>query len=340
MASYNGHEVRTDSLHYKGDVPDTKPYSKRGKRILIIKLGALGDAIRTTPIIRKLKKEFENCEIYWLSYSTELLPDDVITLEFNAGSLAFVMADKFDIAYNFDKDKEACAILNLVKADLKKGFYLKDGRCEPTDKDSYHKFLTGIDDDLNKKNKKSYPEEIFEMASLKFNGEKYLIKKISKKFNLKLKKPIIGLNTGCGPRWKHRKWPEERWVELTKLLQEQGCSVLLLGGKDEHDENMRISEKTGAHYLGFFPLEEFCALIDEVDLVVTAVTMGLHIAVALDKKIVLFNNAFNSNEFELYGLGKILKPQNCECFYKKECRPNCMSHLSAHEVMNAVREIL
>ena len=36
------------------------------------------------------------------------------------------------------------------------------------------------------------------------------------------------------------------------------------------------------------------------DLVVTAVTMAMHIALGLGKKLVLFNNIFNPHEFELY----------------------------------------
>ncbi len=63
-------------------------------------------------------------------------------------------------------------------------------------------------------------------------------------------------------------------------------------------------------------MKTFINLVSNMDLVVTAVTMAMHITLGLEKKIVLFNNIFNKNEFELYGLGEIIEPENkCTCFF-------------------------
>ena len=43
------------------------------------------------------------------------------------------------------------------------------------------------------------------------------------------------------------------------------------------------------------------------------VSMALHVALGLKKKVVLFNNVFNSKEFELYGLGEIVEPEGYDC---------------------------
>ena len=64
--------IHDDCRLYKGDLP-CKPHKQTGvhcngcphydplkERILIIKLGAIGDVIRTTPILHRLKKEFPN----------------------------------------------------------------------------------------------------------------------------------------------------------------------------------------------------------------------------------------------------------------------------------------
>ena len=46
----------------------------------------------------------------------------------------------------------------------------------------------------------------------------------------------------------------------------------------------------------------------------------MHIALGLGKKLVLFNNIFNPHEFELYGRGTILAPeQKCTCFFQPRC---------------------
>ena len=91
----------------------------------------------------------------------------------------------------------------------------------------------------------------------------------------------------------------------------------------------RIAAASGARYLGFFPLPQFINLVDQCALVVTAVTMAMHITIGLNKKIVLFNNIFNRHEFELYGLGEVLEPGvPCTCYYSPECPNNCMQYIT------------
>ncbi len=353
--------IKTDCKLYRGDIP-CKPhkqsgvhcYDKNGKlckfyeprkgKILIIKLGAIGDVIRTTPILHRLKKVKPEAEIWWLTYSPEVVPKIVdIILPFNLQSILLLHSVNFDIIYNFDKDKEACSLTQQLKAKVKKGFTLKNGKCSPIDKDAVHKFMTGIFDDLNKANTKSYLEEIFEIAGFKFKGEQYILEipSDSLSWNLPKNKKIIGLNTGCGGRWTSRLWPEEYWIKLAKKLKNTGYLPILLGGEQEHQKNIRIAEKSGAKYLGHFPLKDFISEVNQCDLIVTAVTMALHIAIGLNKKIVLFNNIFNKNEFELYGLGEILEPEfECNCFFSPTCENNCMQYIRVETVFNTIEKLL
>jgi heptosyltransferase-2 len=83
-------------------------------------------------------------------------------------------------------------------------------------------------------------------------------------------------------------------------------------------------------------LERFISLLNQCDLVVTLVTMALHLAIALEKRIILLNNIFNRHEFELYGLGEILEPPNCTCYFAPECDRECMRELSVKEIFEAV----
>ena len=116
---------------------------------------------------------------------------------------------------------------------------------------------------------------------------------------------------------------------------------LLLGGKDEHEKNLRISKISGALYFGHFPLKKFSHEVNQCDLVVTAVTMAMHLVIGLNKKLVLFNNTFNKNEFELYGLGEILEPEfDCDCYYAPECPNNCMQYIYVDRVLAACEKLL
>jgi ADP-heptose:LPS heptosyltransferase len=361
MKTSNPLNLKTDCRYFRGDIP-CKPhkkqsvhcFDKKGKvckyyektsgKILIIKLGAIGDVIRTTPILRRLKKEKPTVEIWWLTLTPEVVPGIVdVVLPFTAQSLITLQAVKFDTIYNFDKDKEACALCTLLSAKVKKGFILKNGKCSPIDGASTHKFFTGLFDDINKANTKNYMEEIFEIAGFKFKGEKYILDKNPTPLNLKIPKgkKVIGLNTGCGGRWTSRLWPEEYWVKLAKSLINSGFHPILLGGQQEHEKNSKIAKKSGAKYFGYYPLKQFISEVDQCDLVVTAVTMAMHITIGLGKKIVLFNNIFNKNEFELYRLGEIIEPEfDCNCYFSPTCVNNCMQYIKVDSVFKAIQNLI
>ncbi len=352
--------VKTDCRYYRGYIP-CKPHKLHGvhcsdcnyyelvrERFLIIKLGAIGDVIRTTPLLRKIKALYPQAEIWWLTHTPEFLPDEVDRkLKFDLSSILQIEETEFDYLFSLDKDYEAAALANRVQARIKRGFLLRDGKTIPADDLAYQKYLTGIFDDVNKANTKSYLEEIFEICGFAFGGEKYLLSNFESdgyKWNLNLPRYLIGLNTGCGGRWTSRLWSEENWSNVAKSLISKGFGVLLLGGEQEDARNRSIAAKSGAKYLGYFPLRQFVNLVDQVDLVVTGVTMGMHIAIGLNKKIVLLNNIFNRNEFELYGLGKIVEPdKECKCFFMPKCVNTeyfCLDHLSSGKVLNAVSEVL
>lgn len=348
--------VKTDCRFFRGNVP-CLPHKERGvhcetcqdydpieKRILVIKLGAIGDVLRTTPLLKKLKQEFPHAEISWLTLHPEVVPSEVDRIySFSLQDILPLWVTPFDIIYNLDKDPEACSLLNLLKAEVKKGFCLKDGKCSPIDQGAYPKWVTGLFDDISQENTKSYPEEIFEICGFKYQKEEYLIHPPSLPFfkGLKKKPFLIGLNTGCGDRWKTRLWPEEYWLELAHQLTRDDTEVLLMGGPGEHEKNERIAKTSGSLYLGHFPLEKFISLIGQSDLVVTGVTLALHIAIGLKKKIVLMNNIFNRNEFELYNLGIIIEPKmDCLGCYKNTCDRECMRLIQPEDVVKACRELL
>lgn len=255
-----------------------------------------------------------------------------------------LIAEPYDLLINLDKDKEACALSHLISAKTKKGFTLRNGRCVPIDRDTEHKWLTGLSDRLNRENTKSYLEEIFEICGYKFSGEEYILPtELLKKKNYLMtrNKKVVGLNTGCGERWKTRLWPTGYWIELAKKLLKCGMEVLILGGPREHEKNIVISEESGATYLGTFPIDEFVSIVNQCDLVVTQVTFCLHVAIALKKKIVLMNNIFNKNEFELYGLGTIVEPDvDCKGCFKNRCEKDCMSIIYTDTISTKINELL
>lgn len=348
-------------MFFKGDLPckphkmhgyhctDCPSYTPISKRILIIKLGAIGDVIRTTPLISRYRDLYPNCKITWLTMTPAILPSGKIDeiLKFDYASSIYLENASFDIAINLDKEKEACALLLKVEAGEKYGYVLKDNVAQPFNQLANHKFNTGLFDDVSKANTKNYCEEIFELCGMQYQGEPYLLDNHDDKgytwHNIDTSKTIIGLNTGCGDRWTTRLWPKEYFATLAKKLIANGFEVILLGGEQEDARNKDIQAISGAKYLGFFPLPQFINLINQCHLIVTQVTMGMHLTLGMQKKIVLMNNIFNPHEFDLFGNGEIVMPdKECQCFYRGQCVTgvSCMADLPVGKVYDTVNRVL
>jgi len=206
------------------------------ERILIIKLGAAGDVIRTTPILHRLKKEYPSSSIAWLTDYPELLPKQVDEkVKYSERSMGWITARTFDLCYNLDKDREAIAIMERLKCKQKYGFGMDEyGKACALNPKAEHKLLTGVFNDMSKQNTKSYPQEIFEICGYDYQGEKYIIDTISKRdFLIDRSNKIIGFNTGCGSRWPSRLWPMEYWRELAEATSRAGLEYIWLGGPEE-----------------------------------------------------------------------------------------------------------
>ena len=354
-------QINTDCLYFNGYKPcsyhkkenvhcNACDYYKPIKfRVLILKIGAAGEVLRNTTILRKIKNEMLDAEITWITEYPDFVPSNYVDriFEYNWKNINMILSEEFDLLLSLDKEHDICAIANSISARKKKGFLLnKYGKIIPADNDSERKWLTGIFDDLMLKNKKHYVEEIFEICGWNWNGERYIIGEYEKlNINFKTSKKVIGLNTGAGSLWPTRIWPIKHWESLIKSLTSK-YTVIVLGGPDEKEKNEYLSGNYDVKYLGVRTYKEFIGIVDNCDLVVTAVTLALHIGIALEKKIILFNNIFNKHEFYLYGLGEIIEPPvTCKGCYSNNCNKKfngkgCMELLEPVKVYETINKLL
>jgi ADP-heptose:LPS heptosyltransferase len=358
-------QVRFDCKHFKGTIPckpsknenvdcaDCPYFEPWDKHILMIKLGAMGDVIRTTPLVVRYRKLYGNVHFTWLTQFPDVLPksdiQDIMTPD--AFSLLKIKERKFDIAINLDKEEEACRLLSLVNAKEKYGYIWNNGHLDAATPAANHKIMTGLFDHISIKNTKSYLEEIFEICHLDFQKEEYLLnynKSIAAKwkdiFAEKAQgRKIVGLNTGCGNRWLTRLWPDDYWKEFILSLNSNDILPILLGGPQEHEKNTSLANDTAAWYPGTFSLEEFISLTSNLDVVVTQVSMMMHIAVGHKTPMVLMNNIFNKHEFEMYGRGVIVEPETgCDCYFGNSCsrERSCMYDIKPLTIKNEVLKLI
>lgn len=327
--------------------------------ILLIKLGALGDVLRTTPLLTAWKNKFPGCRITWVVGAPHLevlrrnrLIDHL--MDSSEKSLQEISARSFDLAVNLDKEPEATGFLRSAVAKKKMGF-ARDakGNICAADPLSEYAVRLGIDDELKfRMNKKTYQQISFEQVGLTFDKEEYLFElddeslKQASRILGKLSRPVVGLNTGAGNRFAGKKLPRETCLTIARRLhRELGATVLLLGGKDERERNEWIAQRSGEGVLdtGSHSLNVFAGLVRHCDLVISGDTTAMHIAIAVKTPVVSYFASTCAQEIEMYGRGrKIVSGISCAPCYKKDCPidEKCMKDMTADQILREVGELL
>jgi ADP-heptose:LPS heptosyltransferase len=363
---------RPDCRYFLGDRPckfkrtceGCDRYEPMGKRILIVKLAAIGDVLRTTPLLTGLKRAYPRSHITWVvdKEASSLLKNNPLIdrlLPFDSASTLPLEVEGFDLVIGLEKEPRGAALVSRVRAAEKKGFGLgPEGSLYPLNRASEYAFFLGLSDELKfYQNRKTYPELIYEVAELKYRKDEYLLflspedtafaEGFSQNAGFKKGEVVVGLNTGAGGVFANKAWTPEGYGGLIqKLNREPKTRLLLLGGPGERERNRRILELAKGAVLDTGcenTLGQFAALIQLCDLVVTGDTTALHLAIGLKKKVVALFGPTCAQEIEFYGRGeKILSPAPCAPCYRRSCpvTPNCMDAISVEEVMKKIRNLL
>jgi ADP-heptose:LPS heptosyltransferase len=335
-----------------------------GKRILIVKLAAIGDVLRTTPLLGGLKRVYPQSHITWVvdQIALPLLKnnpqiDRLLPYEFSA--LLPLEVETFDLIIGLEKEPRGAALASKVKAPEKRGFGLDEkGNVFPLNEASAYAFFLGLADEVKfYRNQKTYPELIFDIAEIEYRREEYLFhpapedlsfaQEFAGKAGVKKGETLIGLNTGAGGVFANKAWTIAGYVKLIAQLEKRPKTrILLLGGPQEKERNRRILRQASKKTIdggSENTLGQFAALINLCDLVVTGDTTALHLAVGMKKKVVAIFGPTCAQEIELYGRGvKVVTPLSCAPCYRRVCSlsPNCMEAISAEEVMEKIKSLL
>lgn len=335
------------------------------KTIIILMGSGIGDIISYTPILRKLKKEF-NANITILTKKSNVAflfkkcpyLDHFIQIGL---SLSFfkklqlikkLRSKKYDLLIKvFPGTKMTTLLAYLIRAKQKIGynfhnllFYKKSYKC---------KNITEQELDILKKiginiNKNDNALEWF------FNIKHKKIKKILKKNNISKKDFLIGFHLGAREDCSARFWPAEKWAKaINCLLENYNAKIVFIGGKNDIEETQKVIELIRqpisiVNFVNKLSLEETASLINECALFISTNAGPMHIAASLHKpQIALCGPSIR--EWEPHNdkaivVRKIIGRKHCNppCDAKKcKYRDNlCMNVLTVENVLNATRKQL
>jgi heptosyltransferase-2 len=234
--------IHQDCRHFRGDVP-CRPHKEHGVhceecpyydkikfRILIVKLDAVGDVLRTTCILQGLKEKYPDFHITWLTreesiplFNNNRMVDCV--LDYSAESFLRVELEDYDLVINPDASPESAMLAEVSRGKKKAGFgYNERGYVYPFNREAQGWFEMGLFDDIKKANTLTYQKIILDMIGLKpysyeiileLNAEeKEFARVFADKKGIKPGQLKIGLNTGAGGRWELKKWTVEGFSRL------------------------------------------------------------------------------------------------------------------------------
>ncbi|HLC80875.1 MAG TPA: lipopolysaccharide heptosyltransferase II [Candidatus Nanoarchaeia archaeon] len=339
------------------------------KKILIMRSGAIGDVVMTTPLIKAIRKKFPSAEIDYLigNWSKKVLEgnpqlnriisfDDKIVYEKNITGvwklIKEIRTEQFDLAIVLDKSYHWGVLAYLMGIKQRIGFdrfgegfahnlsIFYDGSKYEGDYNLKLVELLGISGekiaDRQMKIPLSEAEEDFATAFFRKN---------------KIKGRTIGIIAGGaknpGQTMDLKRWPLESYISLIRTLSKD-YNVLLLGGPSDKDVSERIGHEIKSANLfdaiGQCGIKESVALMKRCELVVTHDTGPLHMAAATGTKVIALFGPTPAHRFAPRNAVVLeTKTEKCPCYdihgnYTACAEPECMKKISVEMVLDKIKE--
>ncbi len=364
--------IHEDCRAYRGDRPcthnrlcaDCSHYAPIGRRVCVIKLGALGDVIRTLCILPHLRREDPNTQITWVTSpaAAEFIQahpqiDQVMT--FDAHTIAALPQQSFDLLISLDKEPGPTGLAMSIHAGQKKGIGMgPSGRPVPLNHEAARYFALGLSDDLKfRRNQSTYPQLVYEALGWAYAGQTYSLPLTGRERKEAADvltqrgwsphRPTVGINVGAATTFANKVWPTDRLADLAGRLRtaEPDTQVLLLGGPQEQARVEKIAARVpGCIDAGCeHPARRFVGVIDRCDVVFCGDTLAMHLAIARQRGVVAFFGPTCEQEIDLFDLGeKLVAATPCAPCYKRHCdmADVCLHAVEVGEALASIRRVL
>jgi len=338
-------------------------------KILVIKIGALGDVVRTSFVAQALKEKYKDKDphLFWLThknaqdifannpYVDRLILDEEKMKD--RVTRSYWNREEFDLIVNFAEDLETVKFASFLNAKERIGFFLKDGKIVPTPtaKEWFDMSLHGEkpqNDILKKQNKKTHRQMMAQIIGVDYKkyepiinlreSQKRLSKDFLRRYNLDMTKDlIIGINTGSAGRWR-KQLPVNKTVTLIdRLVKRFNAKIILFGGPNEIERNKEIVKKTKSYIVDtgcYNTLSEFMAFVNCCNMFISSDSLGFHIALALKRKTICLIGPTSHTEIDNEFGENVIADSKCICCYKKDCKS--MEKISLDKILSSVNRLI
>lgn len=339
----------------------------RFQRILIVKLGSIGDVVHALPTLNALRRKFPQTHISWVvePKSKDLLVghpalDELIVFERTRSATRTIAAfvrllkrlrrAKYDGVLELQGNLKSGLLAWLTGSPVRLGFEAGSSRVEwvstiftnvkVSEGDASHV----IDKNLNFAGRLGAGDKEVSFRIAVGEEERRYISSFLKRQGIEEKKLII-LHPGVARVTK--RWPPERYGELADKIKDRfkDVVVVLTGGPGERPLVETIARLSKSNPIVFCPttLGQLLALLAKCRTMVASDTGPLHMAAALGKKVVGLYGPVDSGRNGPYGEGNFVVKKDLPCLpcWRKKCSSlACMKGIEVSEVIERVEFLL
>ncbi|PWU21433.1 MAG: glycosyltransferase family 9 protein [Bdellovibrio sp.] len=339
--------------------PDCPSKDEIQTSILIIHLGAQGAVVRSTSLLAPIRRKFHRAHITWV---TDAPMDQMLAghplidrvLSSNHGDLLQLKALHFDVAFVLDKSLRAYGVLKNTQADQIHGFVASErtGGILPATPAAEELWQLGLSNERKFfQNQKPETQLLAEALELPYQRDEYNlhlhedewseVRRRARAWRNDIDQPIIGINTGCSSLMPAKKWTVEfhRQV-IADLLRHDLRNIVLLGGREDRLRNQRIAAGFPIHCSNTdLGIRDGAQSVAACDIVITGDSLGLHLAIAWRKGVVVWFGPTCPQEIDLFDRGVSLQAEVscCPC-WQASCRQvtMCYDRIPLEKIRQAV----
>ncbi len=294
-----------------------KPNKEEIRKILIIKLWAMGDSIMTLPMIKAIKEKYPDAEIDVavkpndsIVFKKHKFIDKIMLIQPKNFFSLIKMFKKYDVVFDLEPYLNLSAIAASYCGKKRIGFSHGIRKLFYTNTINFNKtkhiakmyfemarFIDVFQENNKKNNLIKSNKTLIELKYSKDAEKK--VNEILKREKISKKDVLIGFNPSVGASVKEREWPKENFRLLAeKILKNKrlkNAKIILIGTKNDFELNEYIKKidklknnKTNKiiNLSGKFNLEELFCLIKKMKLMVSNDTGPMHIAAAQGVKTI------------------------------------------------------
>lgn len=318
------------------------PLSAAPKRVLVIKLSAMGDAICLMPAVRSLHESFDDVRIDWLTsrrsvpaffssipfiHRIYILPTSSIRL------LVFFIRQifyfrRYDLIIDFDQYYRISELISFLgKSNAGFSTPLKGRKYSLSI--SYNPL----------RNEKLVFSDLVNLIVSEWQGRSICYSPLLPELLIgfvpsdrlmtfsdqcsKSTKPILVIYPGSSPNAIYRRWPISRYIELIRLF-DPSCQIIVAGGPDEYPLKHEIEQAgyVSVDHIGAWSLHEWLWIFRNMRGIFVGNDAGLlHLAESQGMPVI---GVFGPNIYSKWGS---INPESSAAETDLECRPCIRSYL-------------